>query len=128
MKQPTVYVIQEIEGTKEGKPKINILGAAEYGNFKFILPELSQITFSSDPFVKYAPGTYHYNPSSLTFKLREGLKNWTYGDFLLLTGDPEIIGIACSIVARVTNGKFKILKWNQQERKYYPILINLFEI
>ena len=28
-KLPIVYVIQEIAGTKEGKPKINILGAAE---------------------------------------------------------------------------------------------------
>ena len=36
----TVYVIQEIPGTKEGKPKINILGAAQYGTFKFLIPEL----------------------------------------------------------------------------------------
>ena len=39
-KVPIVYVIQEIAGTKEGRPKINILGAAEYGEFKFLLPEL----------------------------------------------------------------------------------------
>ena len=32
---PIVYIIQEIPGTKEGRPKINILGAAEYGTFKF---------------------------------------------------------------------------------------------
>ena len=35
---PMVYVVQEIPGTKEGKPKINIMGAATYGNFKFLLP------------------------------------------------------------------------------------------
>ena len=46
-----VYVIQEIAGTKEGKPKINILGAAEYGVFKFLLPELSQIIFSPGPLI-----------------------------------------------------------------------------
>ena len=39
----TVYVIQEIAGSKEGRPKINIMGAAIYGSFKFLLPELSQI-------------------------------------------------------------------------------------
>ena len=39
--EPTiVYVIQEIPGTKDGRPKINIMGAAEYGKFKFLLPEL----------------------------------------------------------------------------------------
>ena len=109
---PKVYVIQEIAGTKDGKPKINILGAAEYGTFKFLLPELSQMIFS---------------PGPLIFKLRKGLKDYTSEDHLLLTGDPAIIGVACSIVANITNGKFNLLKWDKQERKYYPIHINLFE-
>ena len=30
-----VYVIQEIPGTKEGRPKINIMGAQKFGNIKF---------------------------------------------------------------------------------------------
>ena len=111
-KLPIVYVIQEIAGTKDGKPKINILGAAEYGTFKFLLPELSQMIFS---------------PGPLIFKLRKGLKDYTTEDFLLLTGDPAIIGVACSIVSDITNGKFNLLKWDKQERKYYPIQINLYE-
>ena len=112
VKAPIVYVIQEIAGTKEGRPKINILGAAEYGTFKFLLPELSQMIFS---------------PGPLIFKLRKGLKDYTTEDFLLLTGDPAIIGVACSIVSDITSGKFNLLKWDKQERKYYPIHINLFE-
>jgi hypothetical protein len=112
VKLPIVYVIQEIAGTKEGKPRINILGAAEYGTFKFLLPELSQMIFS---------------PGPLIFKLRKGLKDFNTEDFLLLTGDPAIIGVACSIVADMTSGKFNLLKWDKQERKYYPIHINLFE-
>ena len=109
---PIVYVIQEIAGTRDGRPKINIMGAAEFGTFKFLLPELSQIIFS---------------PGPLIFKLREGLKNYKTQDFLLLTGDPAIIGVACSIVSDITNGKYKLLKWDKQERKYYPIDINLYE-
>ena len=112
VKSPIVYVIQEIAGTKDGKPKINILGAAEYGTFKFLLPELSQMISS---------------PGPLIFKLRKGLKDYSTEDFLLLTGDPAIIGVACSIVADITSGKFNLLKWDKQERKYYPIHINLFE-
>ena len=112
VKLPIVYVIQEIAGTKDGKPKINILGAAEYGTFKFLLPELSQMIFSPGPFI---------------FKLRQSLKEYTTKDFLLLTGDPAIIGVACSIVSDITSGKFNLLKWDKQERKYYPIHINLFE-
>jgi|TARA_R100001594_G_scaffold133139_1_gene173678 hypothetical protein len=107
-----VYVIQEIPGTKEGRPKINILGAAKFGTFKFLLPELSQIIFS---------------PGPLIFKLRKGLKDYRPKDFLLLTGDPAIIGVACSIVSDMTNGKYNLLKWDKQERKYYAIEINLHE-
>ena len=107
-----VYVIQEIAGTKWGTPKINIMGASRYGKFKFLLPEMSQIIFS---------------PGPLIFKLRESLKNYTLKDYLLLTGDPAIIGVACSIVSDITNGKYKLLKWDKQEKKYYPIEINLHE-
>ena len=107
-----VYVIQEIAGTRDGKPKINILGASEYGSFKFLLPELSQIIFS---------------PGPLIFKLRQSLKDYKPEDYLLLTGDPAIIGVACSIVSDMTNGKYNLLKWDKQERQYYPIEINLYE-
>jgi len=110
--KPTVYVIQEIAGTREGRPKINIMGAAEFGVFKFLLPELSQIIFS---------------PGPLIFKLRKGLQSYVPSDFLLLTGDPAIIGVACSIVSDITNGKYQLLKWDKQERKYYSININLHE-
>ena len=109
---PVVHVIQEIPGTKEGKPKINIIGAAEFGSFKFLLPELSQIIFS---------------PGPLIYKLRKVLKDFKKEDYLLLTGDPAIIGVACSIVSDMTGGNYKLLKWDRQERKYYPIEINLYE-
>ena len=107
-----VYVIQEIPGTQAGSPKINILGASQFGRMKFLLPEFSQIIFS---------------PGPLIYKLRKNLKDFKEGDFLLLTGDPAIIGVACSIVSNITNGKYNLLKWDKQERKYYPIEINLYE-
>ena len=115
MSESRVFVIQEIAGTKAGNPKINIMGASTYsssGKFIFLLPEFSQIIFS---------------PGPLVYKLRQGLKNFTAEDYLLLTGDPAIIGVACSIVSDITNGKYKLLKWDKQERKYYPIEINLYE-
>ena len=112
MSERIVYVIQEIPGTQAGNPKINIMGASQYGTFKFLLPEFSQMIFS---------------PGPLIYKLRQGLKNFKVDDYLLLTGDPAIIGVACSIVSDITNGKYNLLKWDRQERKYYPIKINLYE-
>ena len=110
--KPTVYVIQEIPGSQAGSPKINIMGASSYGKFNFLLPEFSQMIFS---------------PGPLIYKLRKGLKDFKDGDYLLLTGDPAIIGVACSIVSDIRNGKYNLLKWDKQERRYYPIEINLYE-
>jgi len=115
MSERKVYVIQEIPGSKAGTPKINIMGAAVYSttnDFNFLLPEFSQMIFSPGPLIR---------------KLRHGLKHFKENDYLLLTGDPALIGVACSLVSDITNGKYKILKWDKQERKYYPIAINLYE-
>ena len=108
----TVYVVQEIAGTREGRPKFNIMGASEYGNLKFLLDERSQMIFS---------------PGPLIFKLKQLVKHFKPTDYLLLTGDPAIIGVVCCLISDITNGKFNLLKWDRQEKKYYPIEINLYE-
>ena len=110
-KQSIVYVIQDIPGTKVGTPKINIIGATQFGNLRVLLPENSQIILS---------------PNYVITTLRQKLKEYTIRDYLLLTGDPAIIGVACSIVSDITNGKYNLLKWDKQERRYYPVEINLY--
>ena len=107
----TVYVVQEIAGTKEGRPKFNIMGAAEYGKLKFLLDERSQMIFS---------------PGPLIMKLRNLLKNFKPTDYLLLTGDPAIIGVVCCLISENTNGRYNLLKWDRQEKRYYPIEIDLY--
>lgn len=112
MEKNKVYVIQDVPGTREGRPKINIIGASQFGSLKVLLPENAQIILSAGPVV---------------FKLRQLLKDYTSEDYLLLTGDPAIIGVACSVVSDITNGKYKLLKWDKQERRYYPIEIDLYQ-
>ena len=111
-KENIVYLLQEIPGTGRLDPKYNITGAQKYGKIKVLLKEGSQIIFSPGPAI---------------FELRRLLKDYTSKDYLLLSGDPSIIGIACAIVSDITNGKFKLLKWDRQERTYYPLEINLYE-
>ena len=107
----TVFVIQDIPGTKLGAPKINIIGAREFGDLKVLLPENSQIILS---------------PTYVIQTLKQKLKDYQLDDYLLLTGDPAIIGVACSIVSDITNGKYNLLKWDKQERRYYPVEIDLY--
>ena len=110
-KEPIVYVIQELPGTSVG-PKFNIMGALKYGKLKVLLKENTQIVLS---------------PGPVMYELRKLLKDYNSNDYLLLSGDPSVIGLACAIVSDINNGKFKLLKWDRQEKVYYPIEINLFE-
>ena len=107
-----VYVLQELPGTKIGRPKYNIIGAQKYGKLKVLLKENAQIVLSPGPVI---------------FELRRLLKNYTSNDYLLLSGDPSVIGIAVAIVSDINNGKFNLLKWDRQEQMYYPLEINLHE-
>ena len=110
--EPIVYLLQEVPGTKIGRPKYNIIGAQKYGKLKVLLKEDTQIIMSPGPII---------------FELRRLLKNYTSSDYLLLSGDPSVIGIACSIVSDINNGRFNLLKWDRQEQMYYPLEINLYE-
>ena len=107
-----VYVLQALPGTRIGRPKYNIIGAQKYGKLKVLLREDTQIIMSPGPII---------------FELRRLLKNYTSKDYLLLSGDPSVIGIACSIVSDINSGKFNLLKWDRQEQMYYPLEINLHE-
>jgi len=96
---------------KKDNPKENFV----FGYLVICLPNFgpdSQIIFSSSPFV---------------FKMQKNLKDVRQQDYVLLTGDPAVIGISCAIVSDYTNGKFNLLKWDRREAKYYPINFDLYQ-
>ena len=98
----TVYVLQEM-----GR---NIRSAEKFGDLKVVLPDNKQIVLSSGP---------------LTFKLKHELKDFNDNDYLLLMGDPAIIALAGAVASDINGGKFKVLKWDRDEKKYYDIEIDL---
>ena len=100
-----VFVGPEVSGR-------NILSAEKYGELELLLPNNSQIVLSSGPTVR---------------RLNQKLKNFSDDDYLLLMGDPSAIGIACAIASSNNRGRFKCLKWDKREFRYYPVQINLYE-
>ena len=98
----TVYILQEM-----GK---NVRSAEKFGDLKVCLPDNRQMILSSGP---------------LTFKLKQELKDFNDNDYLLLIGDPAIIAVAGAIASENNNGRFKVLKWDRNEMKYYDIEIDL---
>ena len=112
VKESIVYVLQELPGTRIVRPKYNIIGAQKYGKLKVLLKENTQIIMSPGPII---------------FELRRLLKDYNSKDYLLLSGDPSVIGIAVAIVSDINNGRFNLLKWYRQQQMYYPLEINLYE-
>ena len=98
----TVYVLQEM-----GR---NVRSAEKFGDLKVCLPDNKQIVLSSGP---------------LAFRLQQTLKDFNDNDYLLLIGDPAIIAVAGAIASENNNGRFKVLKWDRNEMKYYDIEIDL---
>jgi len=99
-----VYITQEQKGK-------NLLPARSFGSFKVMLPEGMQIGFSG---------------GQVAAKLKLELSEYNDDDYLLLIGDPIIIGIAVAVAGFWNNGKVKLLKWDRQEKVYYPVEIKLY--
>ena len=100
-----VYIVQEM-------PNHDLAPAMRYGDMKVLLPSNTQIAFSTVPTVR---------------SLRRKLRDYKDGDFLLLTGDPVAIGLACSIAAFYNAGRFTALKWDRREKLYIPVKIDITE-
>ena len=103
--KPTVFLVQE-------NPYINVLGAADYGDIVVLFESGRQIMFSPQPAIR---------------KLKRKLKDFNDNDHLLMMGDPAAMGIACCVAAEMNRGKFKILKWDKMQKRYYSVQVNLNE-
>ncbi len=101
----TVYITQDSIGR-------SFIAAQKHGDLVALLPSEAQVTLSSGPTLR---------------KLRRGLKSFGDEDFLLLSGDPIIMGLAIVVALEGNRGKGKFLKWDNREKDYYIVLVDLYE-
>jgi|TARA_R100001510_G_scaffold57186_1_gene64501 hypothetical protein len=99
----TVYVTQKPDGKK------NILSASKFGEFEFILKDNPDMLFSPVPTVA---------------KIRKKLQNFSNDDYLLLLGDPAVIGLCVHYALLNNGGKANLLKWDNREYNYFNIEVN----
>jgi hypothetical protein len=99
----TVYIVQEMRGR-------DITDAAAFGNLEILLPAREQVSFSTLPTVR---------------RMLPVLSKFTDDDYLLLGGDPAGVAIAASLAAQYNRGRYKMLKWDRLERKYFPLQVDL---
>ena len=99
----TVYVVQE-------NPKVDVVSANRFGELKALADRREQV---------------HLRPENIINNLKRQLRCFNDDDYLLLIGDPSIIGIACSIASDINMGYYKVLKWDRKREKYHPIEVNI---
>jgi len=100
----TVYITQEVPGR-------DLSDALEFGDLDILLPAKEQVSLSAMPTIR---------------RMQRKLVKFTSKDYLMLSGDPVCIGIACCLAALANNGQFKVLKWDRIESRYYPIQVDLY--
>ena len=89
----------------------NFTPAKKFGEITVLLPPRHQVGF---------------DPTWSIEKLKEGLKWCSPKDYIILAGDPALIGMAVAIAANFCDGQINLLKWDKQEKVYIPIKCDLY--
>jgi hypothetical protein len=100
-----VYVVQEVYGR-------DFMPAKKFGELVPLLQADTQIYLSATPAVR---------------RLTRHLSKFTDEDYLLLVGDPVLIGIAVSIACAANRGKVKLLKWDKRNMDYHAVSVDIFQ-
>lgn len=107
----TVYVVQDqkwVDGDSgELRSKFDFTPARRFGELEFLL----------------RPSASPFNMEPVIEELHKRLSGYDgENDYLLLVGNPAIIGVAVAIAADYS-GTVRLLQWSGARREYLPITI-----
>ncbi len=74
----------------------------------------------------FPPGQVVLSPQTALNHARRVLQDMTADDWLVLSGDPVVIGICWAVVAEYL-GKVRALKWDARELCYVPVEVNMVD-
>lgn len=105
-----VFVVQNTHrasGTNGLSPKFDFSDAERFGELIFLL----------------SPSARPFSPDHLVAELWEKLTDYSNDDFLLLVGNPALIGFAVAIASKINHGQVNVLQWSGG--RYVPIRARL---
>lgn len=107
-----VFAVQQPTGRDRAtgaiRPTMDLTPASEYGELRFILRD------------------YHHpfrDPSGTAAEVHRVLTGAGFGpdDWLLLVGNPSLIGIVAAQASRITGGQLRLLQWDRPRRRYQAL-------
>lgn len=108
----TVYVVQQPQRWNHEKQAMesafDVVEAEEFGDLVYLLSPMAKPFNVED---------------SILGQIKEGLARFCDEDYLLLIGNPVLIGITCTVAAGQNNGSVRLLQWSGKNKKYIPITV-----
>lgn len=89
-------------------------------------PEMElQVSEYGDPRYLLRPSCAPWNPRPVVAELYEKLATFGPEDFLVLSGDPQLLAMAFAVAALSNEGVVNTLHWSGRERRYTKITADL---
>lgn len=105
----TVYVVQDqkwVDPNGQLKPKFDFGPAEEFGELSFLL----------------RPGSSPFNLEPVLDRLHSVLQHYDADqDYLLLTGNPVLLGLAVAVATHYADGRVRMLQWSGAKKRYLPV-------
>jgi hypothetical protein len=86
-------------------PKYDLSAAADYGDIQYLL----------------SPTASPFRPDSVLADLHHKLAEFGDDDYLLLMGNPCLIGMAVAVAAGYNEGNVKMLQWSGKDQRYIAV-------
>lgn len=105
----TVYIVQDqkyADKNNELRSKFDFSSAEQYGELRFVLKPNSS-PFDVEPAIR---------------RMHNVLKDFSDEDFLLLIGNPVLLGLAVAIASDYNDGNVKMLQWSGTKQSYIPVI------
>ena len=113
-----VYAVQQPmmrdRVTRELIPKFDLSDAEVFGDLTFLLGDRAQPWRPNDE--------GHLQVSTVILdEIEDRIADFCDDDFLLLTGNPILIGIAAHLAWVTNDGRVKFLQWHGRDRRYMVV-------
>ena len=72
------------------------------------------------------PNAHPFNQAGVTGTLHKHLTDFCDEDYLILTGNPILLGMAVAIAASYNSGRVNFLQWSPKLNRYMPVHSAMF--
>jgi hypothetical protein len=109
-----VYVVQETTRKIDGEWQRvhDLTPALAYGELSILVSKKRYMTINSQPIIN---------------EFKRKLQKFSDDDYLLLIGDPLLIGLATTIAAQMNRGRVNLLKWDRETTQYLMVPCDIYK-